>query len=160
MENVPFSDVRFLFVDDRFEITRPYLKKIEANGGTVEYCTSIKQAYEYLSSREYDFVILDLHMHLPDPLPEALKEFADFFRLEKKLISEKRSLNTGQILGMYINKYLKNKVKFLYLSAVGAHYESLSGGEPTGQNICYDKYKVSPSEFLQIVATLVFDKQN
>src|ERR1051326_7188810 len=100
MANSPLAGIRFLFVDDRFEITRPYIKKIETSGGHVEYCTTIGKAHDLLTTNQYDFAVLDLHMFLPNPLPENLKEFSEFFQFQNKTVSERRSLNAGQILGM------------------------------------------------------------
>ncbi len=89
-------------------------------------------------------------MRLPDPLPDGLKEFGRVFQQSPR--TDKRTLNAGQILGMYINCYLQ-QVQFIYLSAVAAHYETLAGGEPKGETKCFDRYETSPRQLAQEIAS-------
>lgn len=141
-----------VFVDDRLEVTKVYISCIAGAGGNVVYLNTIEKATSLLLQTPPDIAVIDLHMRLPDPLPLELQEFSTLFLpISSSSLSEKRGLNGGQILGMLINKHLKGKVKFLYLSAVGAHYENLPNGEPTGINKCYDKYETSPRELLDAI---------
>jgi hypothetical protein len=156
------KDKVILFVDDRYEITRDYMRRAEERGAQPMYCNTIDKAYALLervrSGMRLDFCVLDLHMRLPDPLPDGLLEFGAVF--QQSPAAEKRSLNAGQILGMYINRYLE-KVQFIYLSAVAAHYEKLAGGEPEGEPKCFDRYETSATQLAEeITRRLVTTKGN
>ena len=152
MNELSLSGKKVLFVDDRYEITRIYMQKVKANGAIVDHQGQIETACTALLQGKYDFAVLDLHMQLPASLPEELKEFSSIFHMRSSAShDDKRKLNAGQILGMLINKRLKGQTRFIYLSAVGAHYEELEGGEPFGETKCFDKYRTSPIELVEII---------
>lgn len=155
-EALMLHGISILFVDDRYEITRDYARYAEELGAKAIYCNTIERAYSVLQTRgseqPLDFVVLDLHMRLPDPLPEGLKKYGGIF--QESSMAEKRSLNAGQILGMYINDNLP-MLQFIYLSAVAAHYEILAGGEPKGEPKCFDRYETSPRQLAQEIAKRV-----
>lgn len=151
------KDKRILFVDDRPEVIRSYITKVDEFQAKVDSCTKISNACSALVNRNYEFVVLDLNMILPDPLPSVItEEIGTMFQISSaSLTKEKRILNSGQILGMFINKRWNRRLPFIYLSAVGIHYEQLSGGEPIGERPCYDKFETSPKQLVEIIADII-----
>jgi len=143
---------KVLFVDDRYEINKAYIRCIESEGAETTYVESVIKGIKALQNEDFDCAVIDLHMDIPDSLGGELESIRENFL---KVNDSKRSMNAGQLVGMFINNSLKKKVKFIYLSAVENFYVEIEGGEPFNENKCFNKYNISPSQLADILKSML-----
>ncbi|MFC3578489.1 hypothetical protein ACFOZ0_35560 [Streptomyces yaanensis] len=154
----PLAGKTIAFVDDRYDINRYFFAAIRRAGAHLLHCNTLRQACSLFESREpIDAAVLDLHMSLPDPVPEALETFASIFRGNHSGYRlGVQELNAGQVLGMYLSA--QNGVRhipFIYLSAVADSFVAMEGARPWQDRSAFDKYETSPQDLVDLLEEML-----
>jgi CheY-like chemotaxis protein len=148
--------VKILFVDDK-PVTHAYYREQLKKDDRYEKCEielafDLRDAIDILNMqfKETDVVVIDLHLPNSD-IPSELKSYYQQYGRETQL-------NEGQLLGLY----LKNKKKYLYLSAYQNKYkeewekteEWKKNSDPKQLPICLSK-EDSSDKFIKALSELL-----
>lgn len=149
------------FVDDRYDINRYFFDAIRNAGGELQHCNTIRQACLLFeaSSSSIDAAVLDLHMSLPDPVPDVLEQFTA--RIRGAQLNQRigvLELNAGQVLGIYINaRPPARRFPFVYLSAVADSFVQMQDAQAWRSRDVLDKYEIEPEELVELLEQMVSD---
>lgn len=154
----PLAGMTVAFIDDRYDINRYFFAAIRRAGAQLRHCNSLRQACVLFESRDrIDAAVLDLHMSLPDPVPEALDTYAAVFRGNHAGYRlGVQDLNAGQVLGMYLSAQNgSRRIPFIYLSAVADSFVAMEGARPWRDRPAFDKYETSPQQLVDILEEML-----
>lgn len=154
----PLAGKTVAFIDDRFDINRYFFAAIRRAGAQLRHCNSLRQACLLLESPDQiDAAVLDLHMSLPDPVPDALETYAAVFRGNHAGYRlGVQDLNAGQVLGMYLSA--RNgacRIPFIYLSAVADSFVAMDEARPWRGRPAFDKYETSPQQLVEVLEEML-----
>ncbi|WP_405581814.1 hypothetical protein [Streptomyces sp. NBC_01092] len=154
----PLAGKTVAFIDDRYDINRYFFAAIRRAGAHLRHCNSLRQACVLFESRsEIDAAVLDLHMSLPEPVPEALDTYAAIFRGNHAGYRlGVQDLNAGQVLGMYLSAQNgSRRIPFIYLSAVADSFVAMDEARPWEGRPAFDKYETSPQQLVAVLEEML-----
>jgi CheY-like chemotaxis protein len=152
------NDKRILFVEDDLSTLEFFIDELnEATDNAVTYETAetLQDALGKLNERNFDLVVIDLHM--PGNLPPELIDYQE--RIARNARTEQLALNQAQSFGMWLHQN-EQGIPYVYLSSVPDAYvdEEATEDRPALAKPL-NKFKVDPWTFPDILARAISQQQ-